>query len=420
MKKSLDSPTAAMGAYRARSVALGSLLLAGLAFAGACDHSYPGAGSPGARRSSPFDPRTAPDVTLHYRAGTRLKPRWHVTQDGARELIGVRDTQLGIDCIFLPTSDGLRCVPDPSADGALTDEGASFRDASCREQAAWGFGAAEPKFIVAHRYLETDCPEAERRVYRAENARRVTTLYHRYASETCGGKTSISDGISTATRGVDITAMLVRGRRFVVGDGSRDSGGLAFAYIEADDGAVVFDSLVDPTLDAPCSFAVAADGAVRCLPHGAHTTFFFDHTCTSPGATTRCAPPRFIVESDAKCSERTHVLRVGASRPGSYWLKSDIDCIQQSINSTGTTTYAAAAEIAPAQLTAATSVKDASNRRLRANAVAVGSYRALSASASAPWRDSKLDVDCRFAPAADGGERCLPWTSAVYVDAARR
>lgn len=358
-----------------------------------------------------------PDVALHYRAGARLRPRWNTTPDGARELLGIRDTKLGIDCKFLPTPDGLRCVPDPAADETLSDTDTSFRDDACSEPAAWGVGAAEPKYIVAHAYLKSDCAEAEMSVYRAVNPRRVTVLHSRYSGERrCTGKVTIGSGIATAQRGSEITSLLVRGRRFVVGRDARDFGGLAISYIEAEDGAVVFDSWVDPTLDAPCTFSTAADGVVRCLPVGASTTLFFDDSCTSAGATTRCARPSFISASDAKCSERTHVHRVGASRPGSYWLKNDIDCIQQTINATATTTYALGPEIAPAQLTAAARSKDSSNHRLRTNGVTVGAYRTRSGADSAPWHDAKLDVDCRFAPAADGVERCLPWTAVAGVE----
>lgn len=405
---------AARLALMMRALALGSFI-AGLALVGACE--YPGAGpaSPSARRPIPFDARATPHVALHYRAGTRLRPRWRVTRDGARELLGIRDTKLGIDCKFLPTPDGLRCVPDPALDETLRDTATSFRDAECKEPAAWGIGRTEPAFIVAHDYMQTDCPEAEMRVYRAENARRVTTLHSRYFDQSCGGRVSLSGGISTATRGPELTALLVRGKRVVVGDGSGDFGGLAVGYVEAEDGAVVFDSWVDPRLDAPCSFALAGDGAIRCLPRGAPTTLFFDDTCTAAGATTRCAPPRFVLEPDARCATRTRARRVGKSRPGSYWLKNDIDCIQQTIDARGTTTYAPAAEIAPAQLTAAASMTDASSRRLHANTVAVGAYREIFAPKWARWHDAKLDVDCSFELAADGVERCLPWAWVSHV-----
>lgn len=400
----------------ARAFVLGSFIVTALAVVGACDLPRPGAASPGAH-VIPFEASAVPDVALHVRAGTRLRPRWSITPDGARELLGVRDTQLGIDCKFLPTPDGLRCVPDPNADETLSDTDTSFRDDVCSEPAAWGLGAAEPKFVVAHAYLKSDCPEAEMSVYRAVNPRRVTVLRTRYSDEPrCTGTVTIGSGIATAQRGPEITSLLVRGRRFVVGRGARDFGGLAISYIEAEDGAVVFDSWVDPTLDAPCTFSTAADGTVRCLPIGAPTTLFYDDTCTSAGATTRCARPSFILASDAKCSERTHVHRVGASRPGSYWLKNDIDCIRQTINATATTTYAPGAEIPAAHLTAATSAKDSSNHRLRANRVTVGAYRARSGADSAPWHDAKLDVDCRFAPAADGVERCLPWTAVTGIE----
>ncbi len=47
-----------------------------------------------------------------YQSGSRLKARVLVTADGARQFVGWRDTQLGLDCTFVTATDGkTRCLP---------------------------------------------------------------------------------------------------------------------------------------------------------------------------------------------------------------------------------------------------------------------------------------------------------------------
>lgn len=45
-------------------------------------------------------------------SGSRLKARWRVASDGAREFVGWRDTERNEDCVFSLASDGqIRCRP---------------------------------------------------------------------------------------------------------------------------------------------------------------------------------------------------------------------------------------------------------------------------------------------------------------------
>lgn len=60
--------------------------------------------------------------------GSRLKARWRVAEDGAREPIGWLDTMTGIPCAWSTATDGEeRCLPPPAA-GAF-----GYLDAACTQ-----------------------------------------------------------------------------------------------------------------------------------------------------------------------------------------------------------------------------------------------------------------------------------------------
>lgn len=63
-------------------------------------------------------------------SGSRLRARYWVGDDGSRQFIGMRDTQLDEDCFFYPASDGVtRCLPW-SAIAGVTRTGA-FTSSDC-------------------------------------------------------------------------------------------------------------------------------------------------------------------------------------------------------------------------------------------------------------------------------------------------
>lgn len=61
-----------------------------------------------------------------HTSGARLKARVAVSDDGATQFLGWRDTEQNIDCAFMRASDGkLRCLPLTSGIGTL------FADSQC-------------------------------------------------------------------------------------------------------------------------------------------------------------------------------------------------------------------------------------------------------------------------------------------------
>jgi hypothetical protein len=97
------------------------------------------------------------------------------------------------------------------------------------------------------------------------------------------------------------------------------------------DGAVQFDTFFDKSLGVSCSFQVAADGSLRCLPLAsevaAAASYFTNATCTSELLTGYClGSPTYGAHYDrGKCPGdvplKTHVLPVGAGvTPGQLYL----------------------------------------------------------------------------------------------------
>lgn len=355
--------------------------------------------------------RVVRDVALHHRSGARLRTRWRVAEGGARERLGLHDTKLGVDCTFLPTARGLRCVPDPEELSQLTYSGDSFRDDACSTLVAVGAGDVPSKFITMRGTTKSECKEAPLRVFEAENPQRVTRIYGRFSRGDCHRAVETAEGIETARVGREVTAEFVTATRVVVGYGE---GRLRAAYFEASDGAVAFSEWLDPSFDAACTITLAADGEARCVPDGLRLRdLFADSDCKKPGMSTACVAPRFMTKDDARCPTRTHVFHTGSSTPGDYFMRGGVECFQQTLSSRGKTTYSPGKEIDPAFLVATPRVDDRSpEARLRRNLVAVGELRAT-APGHEPWHDTKLGVDCHFWPATDGVVRCLPSTGAT-------
>jgi len=380
--------------------------------------SFAACGPRSAPSASPADPKAAfdfgaeRDVSLHYRAGKRIRPRWRVTNDGARELVALHDVVLDLDCKFTPTVSGLRCVPDPDGDDGLSfqDLSSSFRDEACTQPVAWAGDLSRRKFIVARDESQSECPGAPVRVYRAATIDVVTTVYLGRKGGSRGSRVSSEGGFGVATLGAEITSQLATGNLRVVRS-STDRAGIAVAYVESDDGAIAFDHWVDTRHDARCTFRTAADGVARCLPDGPPTVFFADEACEVPSVSTLCSPPRFFLRLRSDCSDRFDVLRGGPPTTQREFVADGEECSKAFLTTKGAITYSSTGEISASSLVGIDRSPRASSghgaTRLRANDVAVGALR-MRSPREMPWHDTKLDVDCEFKLAADGVMRCLP------------
>jgi hypothetical protein len=68
-------------------------------------------------------------------SGTRIKANMFVTPDGAQQFVSWHDTMTGEDCVFLSTTNGVRCVPPPFKvyfpDSSCTDGTQFTEDQGC-------------------------------------------------------------------------------------------------------------------------------------------------------------------------------------------------------------------------------------------------------------------------------------------------
>lgn len=140
-------------------------------------------------------------------------------------------------------------------------------------------------------------------------------------------------------------------------DGSR----LKAKFLVGEDGSKQFNyTWYDTQLDEDCSFSVAADGHMRCLPgFNMGLAYFADSGCTSPIAviaTTGCSPsvPRYVIAATAdSCGAyRYHVATTGSSYAGSTYFKSGTTCLMTTV-SAAASVYSAT-EVDPATFVAAT------------------------------------------------------------------
>ncbi len=94
---------------------------------------------------------------LGYENGTRLRARVVSTDDGARQFVGWRDTELEFDCAFNVAEDGARrCLPTVLIDPTLSPD-TYFADAGCSTPVVVLVGCDnDPKYAV--RIRSNVCP----------------------------------------------------------------------------------------------------------------------------------------------------------------------------------------------------------------------------------------------------------------------
>jgi hypothetical protein len=204
-------------------------------------------------------------------SGSRIKARWHATDDGFRSFQGWFDSQLGVSCAWTGTADGTRCVPTTALDSNTT-----FLDAQCTRPAAvftpTSCNATRPAYIGRTTPLSCSI--------------QVTTV------SAVGARVSASQVFTNALGGCAAIAV-PGGAEVYATDGAvplstfvkaspgleTGSGRFANAYLHGEDGARVITGLRDTTLATACMLTTAA-GEVRCVPSLASPiTGFSDASC---------------------------------------------------------------------------------------------------------------------------------------------
>jgi hypothetical protein len=232
-----------------------------------------------------------------WQAGTRLRPRVFRADSGAGVLVGWHDTQLDLDCTWVPDADwNYRCVA-----GYFP----AYLDDQCTVPAALTFGPAVPTFAVPSQPSTSPSLCVQPRPLAAQRldvARAQSSGFLRMADGTCTSSSSSPLG----SQDHRFTPLLepVNLDTFVSGALRRDRVSarlLQYVVVGADGSEERLNTFDDTNLDSICRFdpdrridtCVPEESASVVLPAGN----FADAACTVPLAAsfTTCArPPRWV------------------------------------------------------------------------------------------------------------------------------
>lgn len=278
-------------------------------------------------------------------AGEGLSERVLVAADGARQHLGYHDDALDADCAFELTASGVtRCVPSGASGSVYYADGACEKPSVVTDYTGSSPCTTDTRLFVDRTTSPSSCAPV-RGVYElrertsSANASDGSTYYAFGPGDpqACG-ESSLESGYGSTYRvreiSSDLTASLPSTPRIGSGsgrlvpalvaqtsaapttlptNGSRSASG-------SPGGGALEPGWHDTERDVDCSFALASDGKLRCLPTGGNATLFTtDDACK---ATTRVAvverwcsgaAPGFVRELSKTCPTTTRVYAIGAT-----------------------------------------------------------------------------------------------------------
>lgn len=253
-----------------------------------------------------------------------------VSEDGAREHLGFRSTKLDEACVFQLMADGVsRCVPEGRT-GAVY-----FSDSACLTPAAAivNNGAAACRKATPERFLLPDSSAAGASCAALRGVHELVSYAGSASSElysynpssssssgaTCDSVSSFGGGYGQERSGLgtDLTPSLPVATRV-----SGSSGRLAPALVSKDDTRTLEPGWHDKERNTDCTFMVASDGKMRCLPTGGQALLFFgDDACKSPSRVAAPTKPvcsgtgsDFALVTSSTCPVTTRVFALGTAR----------------------------------------------------------------------------------------------------------
>ena len=243
--------------------------------------------------------------------GSPVSEKVLVATDGARQHVGYRDDKLGADCSFQLMSDGItRCVP------AAREGQIYYGDASCTRPLAvndYSNGSTcsvtASEAVIANLWLEpsVDVCGGIRNVYRLgtyDGSASGASIFQ-MTNQPPSGAPSNSPGVATCqasgtlgngfsnyrTVGDVINTSLPSTPR--VSTGGTDRLVPALVWPPAADALVP--GWHDTMSDVDCTFTLATDGKMRCLPLASKATILFtDDACKSPTVVAVLSEPSCI------------------------------------------------------------------------------------------------------------------------------
>lgn len=255
-----------------------------------------------------------------------------VSDDGAKQHSGFRSAALGEDCAFEVMADGVaRCVPSGRTGQVYYSDSACIVPAAAlvgSSGSACGKSTADRLLLPAASAAGAVC-NALRGVYALDDyaGSDATELYsYSYVSNGSGGSdtscssaSSLSGGYGQERRSLktDLTPSLPAATRV-----SGKSGRLVPALVSDGDTRALTPGWHDNERNTDCTFKLASDGKMRCLPATApYLLFSTDDSCKSP---THIAAPTtapcsgtsadFALVASTTCPVTMRVFSLGVDR----------------------------------------------------------------------------------------------------------
>jgi hypothetical protein len=381
---------------------LASLLAAGLGACGSVEY----AGDAGIDGS--VDAGVEPSAV----SGSRIKISYLETAEGARQIDGFFDSELGVSCYFGEVGGDLYCLPDIYAiDG--------FTDAECSQPIFSVYNNdcnALPTYIGA--YTQGICNSTLDTVHRRGDMVTPVPYYQRDGAGTCNGPFDPDPNRTYYAVGDEVALSTFVAAS--VQPGTTTTTALETSYIVGEDGSRSLYSLTPRGSDVPCNFQYSDDGyTLVCLPRTADATYFRDASCTERVAqdSNVCnpeTPTHALYYEPSGCPAPIHLLELGASAsPDALYYDSGDTCSATTVNP-DYDYYSLGEEVEIDSFPALTRLIDPSAPG-RAKPYVFDSGDGLRFS-SYGWHDSERDEDC-YITQVGADYYCIPDTNVNAADA---
>lgn len=249
--------------------------------------------------------------------GSPVSEKVLVATDGARQHVGYRDEKLGADCSFQLMSDGVtRCVPAARQGQVYYGDAACTRPLAVNDYSNGGCATTSSEAVISNLWLEPspDVCGGLRNVYRLgtyDGSAAGASIYqmtNQDPSGTSGTGAGAPACMSSGTLGNGFTNYRTVGDvlNASLPSTARVSSGserLVSALVWPPAAETLVPGWHDTMSDVDCTFTLAADGKLRCLPTASSATILFtDDACKSASVV--------AVLSDASCIGLRRYARV--------------------------------------------------------------------------------------------------------------
>jgi hypothetical protein len=285
-------------------------------------------------------------------ASPAIGVRMFVGEDGSRDRIGQLFDIARANGCFPGTigDDTPRCVP------SAADQATSFGDSSCSTRIAVAEQCHVPQQLADTTtaiagVAPASCQLLNRwRVFPVGAARATNNTWSMSGASGCLGPTPAPTG--TFDVGAELAATAFPELAFETLPGGTRIGqkGYTSAGVPVEDRT----SYTDATLGASCTFRVAADGKLRCVPTSIFVAEYTDAGCTAGLAEDLdgCEPAKYAYRNETQtCGVLVHVHAIGAKidpPPTDRWFGSPGNCTKSGGSANAKGYYALGAEVPPA------------------------------------------------------------------------